>query len=443
MLKKTGGVLALVGMCVLSVLLSNCGSSSSRPTGLLYVISQAENNVSSFSIDLNNGGLSLINSNATTCTTLTQTPPVSCGLAVNMLLDPTKATAFVLNQGLSPATSSVTVAPTIYGYTVNSDGSLSAPSTSATLPLGDSSLATTESADGTLLFVIDQGSSLNPTDCPNTSNTYGPDCPSILVFTATPGSTTLTQAFVQPLSVMPTALSVLTFTPPNTSATQTLLFMTSNVDLTSTHNDNELSVYSVDPSSGKLTPSLGSPYTTLPNPLSVLAVNTNVSPATTGGVYVYVGAQGSVSGSISAFLVCTVVGSQGSGANCTQANDQLIPIGTPSAAGKNPAAMLVDPTNNFLYVASSGSNQIFAFEIATVAGTLTPLSPASEPSQGASPAALVMHPSSNTSNEFLYVSNNGSNNIGGFSVGVTSGSLSTSPTTTLFTPGLPSGMAAK
>ncbi len=171
MLKKTGGVLALVGMCVLSVLLSNCGSSSSRPTGLLYVISQAENNVSSFSIDLNNGGLSLINSNATTCTTLTQTPPVSCGLAVNMLLDPTKATAFVLNQGLSPATSSVTVAPTIYGYTVNSDGSLSAPSTSATLPLGDSSLATTESADGTLLFVIDQGSSLNPTDCPNTGVT--------------------------------------------------------------------------------------------------------------------------------------------------------------------------------------------------------------------------------------------------------------------------------
>ena len=79
MLKRSGGVLVLVGICALSVLLLNCGSSSSRPSGLLYVISQANFNISSFSIDLNNGGISLINSNAHTCMTLTAEAAVSCG----------------------------------------------------------------------------------------------------------------------------------------------------------------------------------------------------------------------------------------------------------------------------------------------------------------------------------------------------------------------------
>jgi 6-phosphogluconolactonase (cycloisomerase 2 family) len=275
------------------------------------------------------------------------------------------------------------------------------------------------------------------------------------VFATAPGSTTATltgnncASSNAPcpywLSRIPTALSVLTFTPPNGGTTQTLLFVTSNKDLTATHNDNQLSVFAVD-SSGNLTEASASPYTTQPNPRVVLAVNTNRAPLTTGGVFVYVGSQGSVSGSVSVFQVCTVVGSQGNGNVCTPQevqDNQLLPVGTPSAAGKSPVAMVVDPTNNFLYVASGGSNQVFAFQIATGAGTLSPLAPASLPSQGSSPAALVMHPSSNTSNQFLFVSNNTSNTIGGFTVGVTSGNLSTSPTSTLFTPGMPSGMAAK
>ena len=49
----------LVGMCALSLFLLNCGSSSSRPSGVLYVLTQgsngAGNNVSSFAIDLNTG----------------------------------------------------------------------------------------------------------------------------------------------------------------------------------------------------------------------------------------------------------------------------------------------------------------------------------------------------------------------------------------------------
>ena len=75
MSKKICGVAALMGLCALSLALLNCGSSSSRPSGLLYVLTQGlnsnglGNNVSSFSINLNSGALSLINSNASTCPT--------------------------------------------------------------------------------------------------------------------------------------------------------------------------------------------------------------------------------------------------------------------------------------------------------------------------------------------------------------------------------------
>src|SRR5271166_3196279 len=104
MSKKTSVAVALLGLCALSLFLLSCGTSSSRPSGLLYVLTQGingtGNNVSSFSIDLNSGNLSLINSNASTCSTA---GTKSCGLPLNILLDPTGATAFVLNQGVPSA----------------------------------------------------------------------------------------------------------------------------------------------------------------------------------------------------------------------------------------------------------------------------------------------------------------------------------------------------
>jgi len=494
MSKKTGGVLTLAAMCGLSLFLFNCGSSSSRPSGLLYVVDGSKSQIDSFSIDLNSGNLSLINTKATTCSTLTQSPQVFCGQAVSMVLEPTQQkTVFLLNEGVPcvpgvscvnpcgpPNQACTSIPPTIYGYTVNSDGSLSSPATpviwghpsssSDTEDDADTAVAMVQDAAGSFLFVINSGST--PTEandylskCPYAPNSPPPPiaptanfdaCPSISVFSTTPGSTgaTLTgndcpnTSNVCPywLSRVPTALSVLTFTPPNGGTTQTLLFVTSKQDLTANHNDNELSVFNVDMSSGNLTELSGSPYTTAPNPTVVQAVNTNAAGQTIGGVFVYVGNKGSSGGSVSAFQVCTVVGSQGGGQNCTQANDQLIPIGTTSGAGSDPVAMVVDPTNSFLYTASSGSNLVFAFKIATGTGLLSTLTPASEPSQGSNPVALAMHPSSNTSNEFLFVSNqsssSGSGNIGIFSVGVTSGSLS-NPTTFMYQPGTPGAMVAK
>ncbi len=477
MSKRTGGVLALVGLCALSSFLLSCGSSSNRPAGLLYVISQAQNNVSSFSIDLNSGALALINSNATTCTTLAQSPAVSCGLAASMLLDPSGAAAFVLNQGVPDGLTTMTptcpsppcgILPTIYPYNVNSDGSFAAPSAPVTwVDQQDNDTAASMVSDpaANLLFVMNQGTNPSPAHCPhqptpissqNPTGDPNDACPSISVFTTQSGSTSLTLTgnncaerngpCPYRLDRFPTALSAITFTVPNDGPTETLLLVTSNMDLTSNHNDNELSVFLVD-SSGNLTPQLGPnnlPYTTLPNPGSVQAVSTFAPPQNSGGVFVYVGTQASVSGSVSAFALCTVVGSQGNGGNnCTQQqvnSNLLISIGTPSNAGNTPAAMVVDPTNNFLYVVSSGSNQLFGYQISTGTGVLKPL--ANLPT-GADPVALAMQTSANSLDNFIYTSNSTGGNITGFAASTTGGSLSTTTSTTLFTPGLPSGMAAR
>ena len=408
MSKKIGGVVALVGMCALSFVLLNCGSSSSRPSGLLYVLTQGSNgsgnNVSSFAIDLGNGNLSLINSNASTC----KPAGGSCGLPLNILLDPTGATAFVLNQGIS----SVPTAPTIYAYTVNSDGSLGAPTPAATLTPGDTAIAMTRDTAGNFLFVIT-------------------DAPRLLVFSMKSGSTTLTQVNDVSLTRLPTALSTITISSP----AEELLFVTSNKDLSQNHNDNTVSVYSVG-SDGAVSEKIGSPYaTTTIDPLSVLAVNTNPVGQNSGGVFVYAGAAGNASGALDAFKICTVID-----AVCTAQSDldnaKLLPIGAPTSTGQNPVGMVVDPTNNFLYVVCEGSNQVFGFRINTTAGTLTSLTPANEPT-GSQPVAMAMH----SSGKFLYTSNINASNISGFSVSTISGSMSNP--ITVNSPAGPSGMTAR
>jgi len=421
MLRKTGVVLALVAMCALSALLLNCGSGSERPAGILYVISQAEFNISSYSINLDSGSLSFINSNATTCNTILASPSQTCGLAVSMLLDPSSNVAYLLNQGYAPGS----ISPTIYSYTVNSDGSFSSPTVAATLSAnpGETAIGMTEDTGGDQLFVIT-------------------NAPAIYAFTATSGTPGLTQTSVMPLTRMPTHISALTFTPQGGSA-ETLLFMTSNQDLTALHNDNELSVYAA--SSGTLTEQSFSPYTVpTVNPTVDLAVNTQPQQQNTGGIFVYVGNQPGTTGAggVVVFQVCTVLGR----GVCTLPQQvqaqQLIPVSsTPNTIGQTPVAMLVDPTNSFLYVLCYQSSQVYGFKIAGSVGTLSNLTPANQPT-GAQPVAMAIHNNYNASGEFIYTSNQAGSSITGFSVNQTTGTMSGAGTT-IFLQGQPSGLAAK
>ena len=490
MLKKLiGGVVALVGLCALSLFLLNCGSSSSRPSGVLYVLTQGTNNggltgigynVTSFSVDLDNGNLSLVNSNASTCPGATASNPFPCGPPLDILLDPTGATAFVLNQGVPcpevfsqgawvcQSGSNAPIAPTIYPYTVNSDGSLSAPGTAVTwtCPAGvtpctynDSAVAMVRDAGGQFLFVIDQGSypwpgTGNPpvySTCPHPPSGTTDVCPSISVFTI--NSSTLTLASGSPfyLSKVPTALAPIAFTPASGSA-QEILFVTNNHDICTTgcsplNNDNTVSVYTVS-SSGVLTEQANSPYAiAATDPISIFPVNTTIAGQNVGGLFVYVGNEDPNGGHIYPFQVCTVVNNGGCTSTDVQ-NNLLTPLATcpqgvctnvpPTNVGQDPVQMLVDPTNNFLYELNEGSNQISAFRITTTTGTLSALSPATQPT-GTQPVSMAMHPSVNNTGQFLYVSNAVSGNITGFTLSTTSGAMSAlSP---VIAPASPSGIA--
>jgi 6-phosphogluconolactonase (cycloisomerase 2 family) len=439
MSKKIRVFIALLAICALSIFLINCGSSSSRPAGLLYVLTQATSgvgdNVSSFAIDFSNGNLSLINSNAATCPTTN-----ACGLPLQIILDPTATVAFVLNQG-SPCTPTPptctptgTVPPTISSYTVGSNGSLSAPTTAATLSAGDTAIAMTRDSGGNFLFVITAS-------------------PRLLVFSMKSGSTSLTLVSSLALTKSPSALSVASFTPPGSSTAQEYLYVTNNHDnctgpaCNPQHNDNTISAYTVN-SSGTLTEQPNSPYAiAATNPISVIAVDTNPPGQNTGGVFVYVGNQDPNGGHLYPFEVCTVVDALCNSQNVADA--LMTPLATcslpscnvpPTSGLSNPIAMLVDPKNSFLYVLNQGSNTLAGYRINTTAGTLTALSPASQPT-GAQPVAMSLQPPVGSSAQFIYVSNNGSSSISGFNVSTITGAMS-SPITIISPPG-PSGMVAR
>ena len=418
MSKKISGLFALLAFLGLSLFLANCGSSSSRPAGVLYVLSQGENNVGSFAIDLGSGRLSLLNT-----TSAADTTPTS------ILLDPSGNVAYVLNTGSNSITT----------YTTNSNGSLSVPtSTSLTV---ENSVAMARDAAGTFLFVVSQGSIPLPQPPPiNNVCGFPPDpnilpepnsvCPHLSVFSIQSGSATLTPVG-NPLPLKGVPTSVTTVAGPS----GTLLYITSDQDLLSV-DDDEISAFNVDPS-GLVTPQTIPAYATGSVPTAALAVQTTPTGGS-GGLFVYVANSGSGSGanSVSIFQVCTQLNATCTPQDVTANNNTLIPVGNPVSVGLNPVAMTVDPTNNFLYVVNHGSNTVSAFRINPSTGALSALNPSSV-STGSSPVAITMH----SSGEFLYVSNNASSNISGFDVSTTSGALSNA--TNVTSSAQPAGLVAK
>ena len=382
MSKKIRGVVALGALCGLSLFLVNCGSTVARSSGLLYVLSQGSNDIQSYAINLTSGNLSLINANAKTD-----------AMPSSIILDPTGTVAFVLNIGSNDIT----------GYTINKDGSLS--EASGNTATGPNAVAMARDAAGKFLFVVTQE-------------------PQLYVFSMQSGSTSL--SLVSPTTLTRTPTGIAAIGGPNGT---TLLYVTSNKDLSGS-NDNTVSEYSVD-ASGAVTEKAGSPYATASNPSAVVAVATSPIGGA-GGLFVYV--TNVTTNSISLYQVCTV-----QNATCTQQNVAdltMLPVGTPVNAGSSPAAMVVDPKNNFLYVASKISNQVFGFRINATQGTLNGLSPANL-NTGLTPVALAMH----SSGKFLFVSNSGSSNISSYTLDTTSGSMSSPITIT--SSAQPAGLVSK
>jgi 6-phosphogluconolactonase len=98
-----------------------------------------------------------------------------------------------------------------------------------------------------------------------------------------------------------------------------------------------------------------------------------------------------------------------------------------------PAAVLVHPSKNFLYVANFGSNNVTKYSRDTTTGLLTPLGSLPPTPVGNGPIALA----TDSKGQFLYVLNQTSGSISAFSVDTTRGlltELAGSPFATLANP---------
>jgi 6-phosphogluconolactonase (cycloisomerase 2 family) len=343
----------------------------------------------------------------------------------DIILDPSGTAAFVLNIGSSDVT----------GYTVNSNGSLTAAggNTPITAP---SPVSMARDAAGKFLFVASLGSSPPPAGCA-IAPTAG--CPGISVFSMQSGSATLSPLAGSPflLGRVPTSVAPsITVTVPNpkptgpAELTGPLVYVTGNQDLGGT-NDNTVSEFVYDVASSTFTEMTNSPYSTASNPSAVLAVN--LAPVGgAGGVFVYT--TNMTTNNVSIFEVCTVPN-----AVCPQTDvdiAKMTPVGSPVSVGQAPVAMTVDSTNNFFYVVNRNSNSVSGFRINQTTGGLTALTPPTV-STGSNPVALTIH----SSGKFLYVSNSGSDNISGFNVSTVDGALSSSATVT--SSAQPAGLVAK
>jgi 6-phosphogluconolactonase (cycloisomerase 2 family) len=162
--------------------------------------------------------------------------------------------------------------------------------------------------------------------------------------------------------------------------------------------DGLICAYTIDASSGALTPVAGSPFHASNDPGNALAIDPS-------GKFLFLAG----TGGLAEFLV--------------NADGTLTAVaGSPFAAGENPELLALDPAGPFIYVGnqSTGSYaQIFGFSIDATTGSLTPV-PGSPYANGDVPLSLTFDPSGSR----IYVGNQSSNTFTTYTVDPQTGALS-------------------
>jgi YVTN family beta-propeller protein len=158
---------------------------------------------------------------------------------------------------------------------------------------------------------------------------------------------------------------------------------------------NTISAYSIDASTGALTPIAGSPFAATGTTPVAVAVDPN-------GVYLYVANNGSNDVSVYSIDAATGV---------------LTAVGEPVGSGNGPFALLVDPSDQFLFVINKTDNTVAVFETGS-GGSLTAIS-GSPFSVGSEPTSLSTDPGGN----FLYVTDYAQNAVAAFSIEPGGGTL--------------------
>jgi len=157
-----------------------------------------------------------------------------------------------------------------------------------------------------------------------------------------------------------------------------------------------VSVFSIDASSGALSPVTGSPFQ-----IGISPTGMALSP---NGNSLYVLGGGSPQGYIEVWGISS------------GALSQLVQAVQP---GANPSGIAIAPSGNFLYVANATDNSVSEYSIGST-GALTALtqSPIGQSSQYSGPVALLVE----NSGKYLFVANSGTSNLSAYSIG-TDGSL--------------------
>ena len=130
--------------------------------------------------------------------------------------------------------------------------------------------------------------------------------------------------------------------------------------------DNNVSAYSINSTTGALTPVSGSPFKAGTSPIGVA-----VQPVFLN-VHLYVTNSGS--NTVSTYAI--------------GGNGALTAVGTPAPSGNSPVGVAVDPLGAFLYVTNAGDNTVSAYSINSTSGALT--SAGSPFAAGANPYAVAL-----------------------------------------------------
>jgi 6-phosphogluconolactonase len=160
---------------------------------------------------------------------------------------------------------------------------------------------------------------------------------------------------------------------------------------------NSVSGYSIDPTTGSLTPIGAGAFPAGPNPTWI-----SFRP---DGLFAYVSnTNGGNAGSISVYSV--------------DSTGALTAVGSPVPVENGPADLTIDATGTHLYVPNRGSHSISVFSIDPTAGTLTPVG-AGAAGAGPGPQLVVIDPTG----KYAYASSSYGEDVWGYSIDPTTGDL--------------------
>src|SRR5215469_18294575 len=391
----------LILTVLLAMALGGCENASNNlGTGTVWVATQGDQKLTSFSVDLTSGALSRVGDQVATGVT-----PAA------MVMTPDQSTIFLANSGDS----------SIGVYSVSSDGSLKASNCSS-CTAGQNPVSLAVDPTGKFLFVANQGTFADPTSGTVSafSISSGSLTPVATFATETPANTTGTGP--SGIVVSPTSFSC-----ASSTGAQTCFAIYVSNQFTNTVSAFQ---YFVD-SSGtfNVVPAGGSPYAAGTNPAGLAfsrcagVTTATAHCATNDGNNLFVTNSGS--GNVTIFTACILaVGS------CATANGSLLPSSGSSTTGIGPNTVVVNPVIDFVYTVDQRSNQVSQFNYGPVTAALTALSPAA-----VSTASNPTGGGITGNGTVVVVANNGTSNMSVFKVNQPPAAGGTSTATGKLVPG--------